>query len=706
MKYSFASPRWLLPLLSLFACVGGERAALYRDLLDDLPGLEKRVETRAVDLASDDARAYLARGFSEISRDVARDRVFVRGGGRRSVVRFALLAPRDLEFVLEGRPVPRQATALVEVAVNRDVIREIELKPKLSRYRVTVPASALKRGENTLYLTYGGTADVVAWYGFRFTGGEATSRLPSANRSSRSLFLPFGSQVTVPLMAPPGAELRFGRVGIRGGRGRLKVDVERSDAESLFFEERQPIEAPVYDLGLGDWTPIRLTLTALSEGAAGERDGVALVEPGLWAAERYLPAPAESGSSSSADPEPPNVIVYLVDTLRADRLGAYGYSRPVSPEIDAFSERATLFENAVAQTSWTRPAVVSIFTGMWPAAHRVNRTRDRLPDESIVLAEVLSEAGYETVAFVSNPNVYRRFGLGQGFDYYRHMPGKKSPSDGINAEVSEWLDRRQSVKPFFLYVHTVDPHDPYEPPEAYRKRFAPDSDELLALPKKARWLKEYRQGLSDLYDGEIAFNDHSFGKFVADLEQRDLWDESIVVFLSDHGEEFQEHGSWTHGRKLFDESIHIPLIVKWPGQTRGERRADLAQQIDVPSTILSELGLPWPEAFEGRDLAVPATDTPPTAFTYLNYYGPLQLGVVREDWKYMVRVDRKSAWLFDRSQDPEETRDFSSENPVRRDVFDAELAGALRARPYWLTAGEAEIDKKLEDQLRALGYLN
>lgn len=694
---------WILLLaLSLAAC-GKDSAALHYDLLEELPGLERRAETRAVDLASGQGRTLLVRGFSETSWDASRERHFVRGTGKRSAVRFALLEVRDLELVLDARPVPRQASERVEIAVNQDVVEEIELEPKLARYRIKVPESALRRGENKLYLTYSGDAEVVAWYRIQFSPGTVVTRLPSTNLSARSLFLPYGSQVTLPLLAPPGADLQFQKLEVRGARGRLKIDIRRDGEPDQSFEETQTTENAAYDLDVEDWTSLHLTLTALADEASGERDGVALSEPGIWASERYLATSRGAGGGS----EHPNVIVYLVDTLRADRLGVYGYHRPVTPEIDAFaSRRATLFENAVAQSSWTRPAVASIFTGMWPAAHRVNRTKDRLADETTALAEVLKEAGYETVAFVANPNVYRKFGLAQGFDRYDHMPGRKPPSDRINGEVGAWLDQRDPNSPFFLYVHTVDPHDPYEPPESYRQRFAQGTDELLSLPKKARWVMENRQGLSDLYDAEVAFNDDSFGKFIDDLEARDLLDDALVVFTSDHGEEFQEHGSWTHGRKLFDESIRIPLIVKWPGQNKAKRRKDLAQQIDVPATILAELGLPWPDAFEGRDLAISATDRPPAAFSYLNYYGPLELSVVQEEWKYLVRVRRKSAWLFDRSRDPEETEDRSQDFPIRSEVFDAQLGAVLRPQPHWLTAGEAVIDKKLEDQLRALGYLD
>lgn len=698
--------RGLLLAALLLGCSSSEKEVLLVDLLADLPALEKRVEVRTVDFGSEQARAQLRRGFSRFLQDADRELPFVRSEGHRSVVRFFLLEGRDLKLVLRGRPVPKQALALVEIAVNEEVVRTIDLKPKLARYRIKLPGSALRRGENRLYLSYSGEAKAVAWYGIDLLPGAPNGRMPTVIRSSRSLFLPFGSQVSVPFFASPGAELRFGEIDVRGS-GLLKVRLRRDGVPDVTFEQSGSIESAEFVFGNEAWAPVQLVLTAEPRATARERGGISLVEPGVWGAERYLEAARSERREESQ--HRPNVIIYLIDTLRADHLGCYGYERPegsISPRIDEFASRATLFESSVANTSWTRPAVATIFTGMWPAAHQVNRKKDQLASQTTTLAEVLREAGYETIAFVANPNVYRRFGLDQGFDDYRHMPGKKPPSDRINAEVAAWFDRREGDRPFFLYVHTVDPHDPYEPPASYRERFAPGTEELLALPKKARWNDANREDLINLYDGEIAFNDQSFGLFLDDLEARGLWRDSIVILVSDHGEEFQEYGSWTHGHTLSSESIRVPLIIKWPGQTRGERRTDLAQQIDIPSTILSALGLAWPEAFEGRDLAGSAAEVPPTSFAYLNYYGPLQLTALRDDWKLVVRVKRQKSWLLKVDKDSDASKDRAADYPVMNEALEALLKGALRPKPYWLQAEEAEIDEQLKNQLRALGYLD
>ena len=226
MRQALRTTGLVLLVLIQLACASDEPQVLHFDLSVDLPGLEKNVETRSVDLSSDEALFHLHRGFSEISWDEARERPFVRGTGKRSTVRFALLEPRDLNLVLRGRPVPREAAAGVEVAVNSEIVGSFELEPKLERYRVSIPASALQRGENALYLTYSGDAEVVAWYAIQFAAGAPVAEPPVANPSARSLFLPFSSQITVPLLVPPGAELRFGKLGIRGERGLLKISAD------------------------------------------------------------------------------------------------------------------------------------------------------------------------------------------------------------------------------------------------------------------------------------------------------------------------------------------------------------------------------------------------------------------------------------------------------------------------------------------------
>ncbi len=302
-----------------------------------------------------------------------------------------------------------------------------------------------------------------------------------------------------------------------------------------------------------------------------------------------------------AIPRRANVLIYLVDTLRSDRLGILGYPRPITPNIDRFAESSSLFLNAIGQSSWTKASVGSIFTGLWPPAHGAIGWKHKLSSEIETLAERLQADGYRTAAFVTNPNVVRTFGFTQGFDEYTRK--LKRPSDEVNQMVFDWFEGRKDDDPFLLYVHTMDPHAPYAPREPFKSKFAPTADEIPQWQPRWRWPMEALPYLSDLYDAEIAFNDASFGQLLGFLEERGLYDDTLIVFVSDHGEEFKEHGRWRHGANLHAETLNFPLIVKFPDQQVGTRVETAVQHIDLLPTILASVGLEIPEALEGRDLA-------------------------------------------------------------------------------------------------------
>lgn len=182
----------------------------------------------------------------------------------------------------------------------------------------------------------------------------------------------------------------------------------------------------------------------------------------------------------------PDVIIYLVDTLRADHLGCYGYPLETSPWIDAFAAESVLFEEAVAQSAWTRPAVTSILTGLDPHSHGVEERLDALPESFDTLPEILRREGYQTAAFVSSAVITAKFGFGRGFDTFRQrvketIEPQRTTSEWVNAETLRWLERRDPDRPFFLFLHTLDPHMPYRPPEPFRQRLAPDADPRAGL---------------------------------------------------------------------------------------------------------------------------------------------------------------------------------------------------------------------------------
>lgn len=418
------------------------------------------------------------------------------------------------------------------------------------------------------------------------------------------------------------------------------------------------------------------------------------------------------------------MIVYLVDTLRADHLGCYGYKKPVSPRIDAFAQEATLFRHAVAQSPWTRPSVATILTGLLPRTHGVHRKKHALAPEAVTLAEALQGRGYRTAGFITNGNVARSFGFGQGFDTYELLGRRRSAATDVHARAAEWLEKEwKGDAPFFLYLHTVEPHAPYAPPEPFRQRFASGvRNEALTRMRFLRQLEEgtvpaspgLRRDLLALYDAEIAANDAAFGNLIDLLRQRGLWQDTIVVFVSDHGEEFFDHGGWEHGKTLHTEMLDIPLIVRVPGAGNGRTVERQAQHADVMPTVLDALGIPIPAAVEGRSLlpwmagsASGDGGEEDAAFSWLDEYGVQAASVTTPGWRL---IDQRSPGfkrsLYDRRADPQEQSDRAVDRPVRSGYLATRIKAEEQPRKGMLKAREGVMDPELRRQLRALGYVH
>lgn len=447
-----------------------------------------------------------------------------------------------------------------------------------------------------------------------------------------------------------------------------------------------------------------------------------LGRPGLAGACSLLLAAAVGCGGSPVDRAParrPNVVLYVVDTVRADRLGVYGYGKPTSPRLDAFAADAVLFENAYAQSSWTRPAVASLFTGLLPPAHRTVGRRSVLPEEAVTLAEILAAHGYEGLGLVRNPNVGRAFGFAQGFTRFRSEDRERDET--MLDRVRLWLDERQDEEaPFFLFLHAIDPHGPYDPVPEFEEMF--DAGGAPAHYRTVRYLLGLNRGdvepgpdtaeaLSRLYDAEVAQNDRAFGELLDELEARGLAGGAAVIYLSDHGEEFAEHGRWEHGLSLYEEVLRVPLVMRLPG-VAPRRVEEPAQHVDVLPTLLGYLGIEAPPT-DGRDLLAARRrgDAPLDVYTHLDVDGHRAASVIRGRFKLVLPQSPSQGtapMLFDLEADRGELEDLAADRP---DVVERMLA-LLAERNL---AGEVEPAEEIEDdqlgedvrrRLRALGYVD
>jgi len=311
----------------------------------------------------------------------------------------------------------------------------------------------------------------------------------------------------------------------------------------------------------------------------------------------------------------PNVIVIISDALRRDHLSCYGYHRNTSPNIDSFAEEATLYDNAFAQAPATKPSVASIFTSRYVVQHNMIDGRYILPDGFVTLAEFLKNNGYITAGFLENYILGLASNYQQGFDTWiiderRNLPDNNDVTgDNFDAKIKAWV-RANSDAPFFLYLHYIDPHHPYGAPGALYNSFNKDyrgkikgDENLLKIRKLFASDKKELDHLISLYDSEILYMDTRFGAFIKHLKKLGLYDKTLIIFTSDHGEAFLEHGMLEHGGSLNAEQIIIPFIMKLPDPSGRGRSGRYVQHIDIFPTIASILSLDTSRLhLEGNDI--------------------------------------------------------------------------------------------------------
>jgi len=431
------------------------------------------------------------------------------------------------------------------------------------------------------------------------------------------------------------------------------------------------------------------------------------------------------------DYQSPPIIIFDIDTLRADHLGCYGYERDTSPNIDAFAEESALFTWAFAQGPNTPPSQASILTSLYPSSHGRIVNKDTVAEEAETLAETLSTAGYLTAAFVDGGLMAAGFGLEQGFDLYDDHGGG---IEKIWPKVSAWIDRtlkktRESASPFLLLIHCYDVHSPYEiSPWRFRDHFIEELSKMPPTSFSSRmsevmantWKRrnetpppqlgpvklEYAKAM---YDSGIRHVDARFGAMVKTLKDNGLFDQSIIIVISDHGDTFQEHGSLFH-EQIYSEIARIPLIVRFPGASFSGRFDPVVESIDLMPTLLDFASVPVPEMAQGRSL-LPILNggswTSKVAVTESPYRGRRLAGASE---KHRLILTRKTgvSELFAYRKDPLEQKDLSrihqDEDQDLREALD--LWQKRVAATRWETPEAEPVDDRTHRQLKTLGYID
>jgi arylsulfatase A-like enzyme len=435
---------------------------------------------------------------------------------------------------------------------------------------------------------------------------------------------------------------------------------------------------------------------------------------------------------------PVNVVIVSIDTLRPDHLGCYGYDRATSRSIDLLASESVLFENAYSQSPKTAASHMSVMTGLYPEAHGVRNWNDegneRLSDHVPTLATRLRQAGYRTRAVTGFGNVRPELGFDQGFESYAAADGAQQAFASAGRIVRELTAETEArERPFFLFVHTYEVHDPYAPPLRFARRFSdpeyageiPSSRRELQRAAGLEWSRQHEiywnrvdrespadvQRLRDLYDGAIRLMDDEIGEFVAELRRLEILDRTLFVFLSDHGEEFAEHGGFLHSTG-YEEVLRVPLLIRFPGtddtDLRGREQA-VVRLIDVLPTVLDWIGLPTPAHVQGRSLL--SVLRPPGEATprpVLSQWRLVALNALRVgDLKYIRKGNDEA--LYDLAVDPGERHSLLEREPERAAAFLAQLYELVQeSKQLHAALGRGtpvELDEAGREQLEALGYL-
>jgi len=469
----------------------------------------------------------------------------------------------------------------------------------------------------------------------------------------------------------------------------------------------------------------------------------------------------------TAHPEPgprhgrPNVLLVLVDTLRPDFLSCYGYDMSTSPHIDMLAAGGVRFDQVTAQASWTLPSTASILTGLYPSSHGAVRYGEGIADQPVRLAEVLHDAGYRTGAFTENWYITPRNGFGRGFESYwgywfpwveestalhrilrrgdlplleltrkQEFPENATDPDQLNwdAKVTvnkamAWLDHGDG-RPWFAYLHLMGPHGPYGPPQ-YLLPGSEPKERLADHPKeKGGCVPLGAPGepvdaaalalMKQLYAADIRYVDEQIGRLYKSLRERGVLDSTLIVFTSDHGEEFYEHSGWNHGASAYEEVVHVPLIVSWLGRIpQGHVVSDQARSIDIMPTVLDLAGCEPPPlpghslrgTWEGnpgksaeRALVEACALRPP--------HGAIDAAVEGTYKLIRIRVgDEERRLLFDLVDDPAESIDLANVMPAVADSL-TRLLDAWKAQAAGAGGKDVRLDPATRRLLESLGYIN
>jgi arylsulfatase A-like enzyme len=578
-------------------------------------------------------------------------------------------------------------------------------------------------------------------------------------RVMNAIFAPPRSEFFFPSRLPDNSYLEFG-LGLLNGPGQeqsgrviFKISAEMGGQKTVLFQKTLgPLpdkKGPVFSsekIDLHRLSNKKVKLSFLTEADPSlKADAQEHLGQAFW----YNPIIYNPAQISA---KPYNVILISIDTLRADHLGCYGYSRQTSPHIDRLATESVQFDNVFSATSWTLPAHLSLLTGLTLFHHGVLHESYAFDTSIPTLADLLRGQGYSTGAFTGGGYVSSRFGFAKGFDFYldEGIPDLTS-SENLFQKSFDWI-RKNTDKKFFLFLHTYQTHGPYNSPAPFGQCFLAKDDVWKGFDLKKylgtkgifRPLPEnLKKNIVALYDGEIRYMDEALiGPLLQGLKSLNLFDQTMIIFTSDHGEEFYDHGAWGHGHSLYNELIRVPLIIKFPSsKQKGQKIDSFARLIDVLPTVLEELKISYSaRRFDGRSLfpLLDGKEKEPRdclgeVYGKIEFPSPLRnaspslrrVTINDNHFKLIFSINHSEYYhffspppsrpetieiqVYDLIKDPDERLNLASQ---KQDVIRRLLA---KIESYYAEGKKGQrrgeprtrsVDQSLSEQLRALGYLH
>jgi arylsulfatase A-like enzyme len=692
-----------------------------------------------------------AEPFQELGLDVPLERkgeTWTDARRRAEVLlRFEAVQPRTA--VLDLVSFPGVGAQEARVLLNGQRLGVLAVPAQRGRVRIELPVERQRVGENRLGLNFSAAAapsgPAAHRYAARLFGlvvGPPSAGIDALAAASAPPFSFWPDQSALVQAGPsrlhwaqrwPGATLHVSaalHAASRDGRSAARVRVTVEDgqrAQDLWQADvdASRVETPQAWIPLppaAAGTPQRLTVTVDSVG-----DGPVWV---TWPHLEVLPAVlagAEPAPPSTAEPadalrarlSTANVVVVVMDAARAAHFGCYGYAHDTTPEVDRLAAEGVVFERAYTPAVFTLSAMASLWTSRLPDEHhRAAAHDDRLPAGQPTLAEALSAHGVRTAGFVGNGMAGRGFGLDRGFREFSYVGYRAAD---FRPALEPWLEGLGGER-FLLYVHYREPHTPLDPPPPFDRRFGP----LAPLPPDAldRWLdavnrRQHKPSASELaryeqlYDGNLAVADRELSWLRGRLEAKGLWDRTLVVVTGDHGEALHEHGFIGHNQQLYEESVRIPLVVRFPKGTgpRGVRVQAPVDLLDLAPTVADAFGLRGAAVagFRGRSLLEVAVGGPGRGDLLARSAGPRPLYALMDGTtKYMFHSRHGAEELYDLRSDPREQRNLAATQPLLASVYRQRMFKLLLELPGRWTGEAAQwrIEPQQREELRALGYTN